>query len=58
MDKPRLVPVSAVEAAEIAEAGRDGALNVPVLIERIYADADELRAWRAARYESIKEAVK
>jgi hypothetical protein len=50
MYKPRLVPVRESELLGIRERALDGAIDVPHL-ERIgdtyWADADELRAWRA-----------
>jgi hypothetical protein len=55
VDKPRLVQVTDVlEALELE--GRRGELDVPQLYigkdANLYADADELRKWRASQSKS------
>jgi hypothetical protein len=49
MDKPKMIEISAMWAAEIAEASANGDLSVPHLVQKVYVNADEWRAWRASQ---------
>jgi hypothetical protein len=48
-DKPKMIEISPTWAAEIAERSAAGDLDVPHLVEKIYVDADQWRAWRASQ---------
>ncbi len=54
-DKPKMIEISAAWAAEIAERSANGYLSVPHLVEKIYVDADQWKAWRASQSTSGAE---
>jgi hypothetical protein len=47
-DKPTMIEISAAWAAEISERSANGDLTVPHLVQKIYVDANQWKAWRAS----------
>ena len=53
--KPKMIEISAAEAAEITERSANGDLSVPHLVEKVYVDAAEYRAWKGSQIQAEKQ---